>query len=36
VRALDATAARETLMKSIMFNAIAPDGFASDLARFGH
>jgi hypothetical protein len=34
--ALDATPARETLMHSIMFNAIAPAGCPSDLARFRH
>jgi len=36
VRALDAIPARETLMMPIMFNATAPVGCASDLARLGH
>ncbi|WP_218037396.1 hypothetical protein, partial [Reyranella soli] len=36
LRALDTTPARETLMLSIMFNAIAPVGCESDLARFRH
>jgi len=36
LRALDATPARETLMKPIMFNATAPVGCASDLTRLGH
>jgi hypothetical protein len=34
VRALDATPARETLMMPIMFSATAPNGCASNLARF--
>jgi hypothetical protein len=36
VRALDATPAWETLMISIMCNATAPAGCASDLERFEH
>jgi hypothetical protein len=36
LRALDATPARETLMISIMFNAVTPAGCVSDLARFRH
>lgn len=36
LRDLDANPARETLMHSIMFNAIAPAGCESDLARFRH
>jgi hypothetical protein len=36
VRAFDATAARETLMNSIMLSATAPAGYASGLERFKH
>jgi hypothetical protein len=36
VRALDATPARETLMTTIMCNAVAPAGCVSNLERFEH
>ena len=36
VRALDATTARETLMTTIMSNAVAPIGCVSNLERFEH
>jgi hypothetical protein len=36
LRPLDANPARETLMKSIMLNAIVPAGCVSDLGLFRH